>query len=77
MYDQLKHVRSRVVAGRIVLHFACCGQGHVEVGINDGLFVPHRLCHIVSVRVYYAAAASADHVRQPVYLILAVQAGRI
>lgn len=36
--------------GHVMLHLAGYGQAHIELRVNDSLFIPDRLRHIVPVR---------------------------
>ena len=50
----------------IIFHFACSRKIHIQFCIYYRLFIPYRIRNIMSVRVYYAAAAATHHVRQTI-----------
>ena len=48
----------------IMFHFAGCRKLHIQLCVNDRLLIPNRFCDIVTIRIYNAASAAANHLRQ-------------
>ena len=63
--------------GHVMLHLAGYGQAHIELRVNDSLFIPDRLRHIVPARVDNAASAPADIFRKPRRDISLMKIGRV
>ena len=65
------------MANRIMLHLTGGRQAHIELCIDDGFFIPNRLCQIMTIRINDAASASAHKFRKFRYDIALIQVRRI
>ena len=65
------------MSNRIMLHLTGGRQAHIELCIDDGFFIPNRLCQIMTIRINDAASASAHKFRKFRYDIALTQVRRI
>ena len=61
---QLQHIRAGVVSHAVQLHAAGGHLLHVQIGVDDGLLVPHGDGGLVAEGVDDTAAAPAGDIRQ-------------
>lgn len=61
------------MSNRIMLHLTGGRQAHIELCIDDGFFIPNRLCQIMTIRINDAASASAHKFRKFRYDIALTQ----
>ena len=59
MNDEFEDIRAAVMAGRVEFHVAQGDLIHIEVGVDDGFFIPNGLGDVMAAGIDDAAAAAA------------------
>lgn len=62
--DEFENIGTAVMAGSIEFHVAQSDLSHVEIGIDEGFFVPNGLGNVMAAGIDDAAAAAAGLIIQ-------------